>query len=242
MEVHDEPGISEDADLLQFVEDSIVNQPQLFINLVECNKRRAQRQLMNQEKKRRVPRARCPDYWKTNWGRMLLDPRSSVEGTFEYKRFRNKFRMPCNLFRGVFMDEIRSNNVFGSKYRSLIPLEIKCMIGLRILGRGSCADDMEEMSEVKASTINGIFHAFIKGVANTLFKKYVTPPVGDHLKRVMNTYARLGFPGAVGSVDCTHIFWSKCPVPMTNLCTGKEKFPSLSFEVVVDHERRIHSC
>lgn len=163
-------------------------------------------------------------------------------GTFEYKRFRNKFRMPCALFRGVFMDEIREKEVFPSVYQSAIPLEIKAMIGLRILGRGSVLDDIEEFCRVRKSTVHAIFHQFINGVARTMFAAYVTPPSGDRLKRVLNTYARLGFPGAVGSVDCTHVYWDKCPVAMVNLCKGKEKTPSLSFEMVVDHERRIHSC
>jgi hypothetical protein len=116
------------------------------------------------------------------------------------------------------------------------------MIGLRILGRGSCADDMEEMSGVRESTCNAIFKKFTFGMVEHFFADTVKPPTGDRLRQVMNTYSRLGFPGAVGSIECTHILWSKCPVSITNLCKGKEKYPSLSFEAVVDHDGYIHSC
>ena len=50
----------------------------------------------------------------------------------------------------------------------------------------------------------------------------------------------MGLPGAVGSMDCTHLYWEKCPVEWSNICTGKELHPTLSFQVVVDHSRRIH--
>jgi len=182
------------------------------------------------------------DFSDTSWGRMVEDPDSCVPGTLMYKKFRNKFRMPCELFLKHFVPKLEEFNVFPSKYESRIPLKIKAMIGLRILGRGNCADDISEMSGVGASTVHAIWHKFIRGVSRCMFPVYVTPPIGDHLQRVMDTYARLGFPGAVGSVDCTHVPWNKCPIELKNLCKGKEKFPSLSFEVVVDHTRRIHSC
>ena len=34
--------------------------------------------------------------------------------------------------------------------------------------------------------------------------------------------------------------WLACPKELTNLCTGKEHFPTLSFQVMVDHSRMIH--
>ena len=45
--------------------------------------------------------------------------------------------------------------------------------------------------------------------------------------------------GAVGSMDCTHVRWNQCPVNLTNFCTGKEKVPTLAFNCIVDHSRRI---
>ena len=52
-------------------------------------------------------------------------------------------------------------------------------------------------------------------------------------------YARAGAPGAVSSMDCTHLYWRQCPVWMSNLCTGKEGRPTLSFNCMVDHSRYI---
>jgi hypothetical protein len=49
----------------------------------------------------------------------------------------------------------------------------------------------------------------------------------------------LGFPGALGSADCTHVRLGKCPEGLRWLCNGKEGFPTLSFFVIVDHNRRV---
>ena len=47
----------------------------------------------------------------------------------------------------------------------------------------------------------------------------------------MRVCAEMGLPGAVGSVDATHIRWHMCPVEKVYLATGKEKHPSVAFQV-----------
>ena len=49
----------------------------------------------------------------------------------------------------------------------------------------------------------------------------------------------MGLPGAVGSIDCTHVWWDRCPVNGQNDYIGKEGFPTVAYEVIVDHNRRI---
>ena len=55
----------------------------------------------------------------------------------------------------------------------------------------------------------------------------------------MATYKMMGFNGAIGSIDCTHVKWSKCPTAKQNLCIGKEKYATVSFQCVVDHDKRV---
>ena len=84
------------------------------------------------------------------------------------------------------------------------------MVALRILGRGSSCDDICEMSGVGESTVNSIFKQFIFGMSRPdVFARMVKPPTDVRLKAVMDTYSKLGFPGCVGSIDCTHIQWNK---------------------------------
>ena len=58
--------------------------------------------------------------------------------------------------------------------------------------------------------------------------------------KVLETYRVLGFPGCVGSMDVTHVPLGRCPDKYRFLCSGKEGYPTLAFQVVVDHFRRVH--
>lgn len=54
----------------------------------------------------------------------------------------------------------------------------------------------------------------------------------------MDNYRKLGFTGAIGSTDVTHVGWGMCPFTLGRSFTGKEGFPTLAFEVTVDHAGR----
>jgi hypothetical protein len=56
----------------------------------------------------------------------------------------------------------------------------------------------------------------------------------------MDTYAKIGLHGCMGSMDATHVFWARCPPDKHNLCIGKEKKPTVAWNVVVDHAYGIH--
>ena len=116
------------------------------------------------------------------------------------------------------------------------------MISLRILGRGNCCDDLNEFSSVGESTCNTIFHTFVKEFVEHFFVDFVSMPSAETLKQSLDIYAKLGLPGAVFSMDCTHLYLDKCPVEFTNICTGKEGKPTLAFQLAVDHFRRIYHC
>ncbi len=96
---------------------------------------------------------RRTNYWDVGWGKMLRDPELQNPYSRQAKKFRRRFRVSFGLFNYI-VDLCRQVNLFNTKaHKRSIPLEIKVLIGLRILGRGNCADDIEEMSGVKESTV-----------------------------------------------------------------------------------------
>ena len=95
---------------------------------------------------------------------------------------------------------------------------------------------------VGKSTVASIFTRFVDGVSRFLFPAVVTAPGGTQLQETLKTYEKLGFPGCIGSIDCTHIGWDRCPEQVFNFMKGKEGYPSFSFQVVVDHNRRVLWC
>ncbi len=116
---------------------------------------------------------------------------------------------------------------------------LKVLGCLRALGRGSCFDDIAEASGMSEECARVSFHKFCKNFSDNQYSTWVKPPQGERLDSIMHVYQRMGLVGCIGSMDCVHVKWNKCPVSLTNLCEGKEGYPTLVFEVVVSHSRYI---
>ena len=88
------------------------------------------------------------NYQTTNWGRLISDPLVNDPTHLKGKIFRRRFRVPCCLFK--FIVSCCKKNVFEVKdeERSVIPIEIKVLICLRVLGRDECFDTIQELSQV----------------------------------------------------------------------------------------------
>ncbi len=132
----------------------------------------------------------------------------------------------------------RRHHLFGKP--SNIPVALKLLCTLRMLGRGTDADTIAEISGIGESTINTIFKTFCRKFVNLCYHQFVALPDDEDMKLISETYGKLGLPGALGSMDCTHVQWLKCPIRYTSKCKGgKDKYPTLSFLMIVDHSRRI---
>ena len=84
-----------------------------------------------------------------------------------------------------------------------------------------------------------VFTKFVLSFIYKFGKEFTKIPEGEDLKKVMDIYAKLGFPGCIGSIDATHLKWSMFPKSLSNICGGKESFPAIAYQVVVDHSRRV---
>ncbi|CAB1110826.1 unnamed protein product [Ectocarpus sp. CCAP 1310/34] len=96
------------------------------------------------------------------------------------------------------------------------PLELK------VLGKGNCFDDVEQLSKMSKSMAQATFHKFCRHFA----------------AEIMGIFHQLGYTGACGSTDVTHIDWNMCPFTLGRSFTGKEGFPTIAYEVTVDHAGR----
>ena len=196
----------------------------------------------NGNRKKRIRKSFRMDFWETMQGQTLSNPRVKNPKSAEGKKFRRRFRVPYPLF--VYLTSVcKEFNVFDTVYTSTIPFEAKVLGCLRILGRDFCADSVTEITAdvIGESTMNYIFKKFIHGMTKKVFPFIVKPATGDYLKQVLADYAALGLHGAVGSMDCTHVKWVLCPNKKRFRAIGKEGFPTLAFQVVVDHNRRVQS-
>ena len=82
------------------------------------------------------------------------------------------------------------------------------------------------------------FHKFCKNFAEDLYEEHIYLPTGAYQDKVMDEYHKLGFTGEIGSTDVTHVGWGMCPFTLGRSFTGKEGFPTIAFQVTVDHTGR----
>lgn len=229
------PDLEFDSCSVQFVMDYIKSDVDSFDRGTEnVKRRRARRKDFDLEQNVGM------SLWETTWGRTLKDVRIKDPSSWIAKKFRRRFRIPFSVFDQVLVPMCIEKEVFSLKSR--IPIEIKILISLRILARGSCADDIEELSHVPESTVNYIFKQFVTNFSEKFFDTYIIYPTGDQLGEINKVYEGMGFPLCCGSMDVTHIELGKCPVEFTNLCKGKEGYPTLAFQCIVGPHREILYC
>ncbi len=192
-------------------------------------------------KKRRIrgPSLTHVELDNTVWGQMLKHPDINNPESDVAIKFRLRFRIPYGVFKNILVPQCVKENVFDLVRESRIPIEYKLLVCLRIIGRGHDFDTLNEISLIPVATCHHIFHTFVRNFNARFFDMYVYMPVGNELIEMMNVYKMLGFNGAIGSIDCTHVKWNKCPVNKQNYCIGKENYPTLSFQCVVNHSKRV---
>ena len=195
---------------------------------------------MKARKRRRS--ASNTSFWETPWGELISSKNVVNPKSREGKNFRRRFRLPYPLFQ-YLVQLCDDYNVFDSIYASKIPIQCKVLGCLRILARDACADDITEITNnnIGESTMNYVFKKFIHGIVEKIFPKFVKPAEGEYLKEVQASYEALGLPGAVGSMDVTHVKWTLCPRRKRFHAKGKEGYCSIAFQVIVDSNRRVQA-
>ncbi len=104
------------------------------------------------------------------------------------------------------------------------PIELLVLGVLRYLGRGWTFDDICESTCISAETHRCFLNAFLEFGSTILYSKYViTPRTLEDAQSHMVEFEKAGFPGCVGSCDCTHIATEKCQYNLKNNHTGQNK-------------------
>ena len=200
--------------------------------------------IVHVKKRRRFTYGRSDHYFTSDWWRLLHaddlnDPRSNNN-----KIFRRRFRVPVPIFHQIVAMavqlgfEMQPVDAIGQRG---VPLQIQILGVLRVLGRDTCFDGIEELSRASQESHRVFFHKFIGLFVRRYFHEFVSTPTGQRLRSTMKVYRRLGFNGCFGSMDGVHVKWDHCSYVLSNMCTGKEHFPTLAFNVIVDHNRFIMS-
>ena len=121
------------------------------------------------------------------------------------------------------------------------PVELLVLGSLRYLGCGWTFDDCEESTAIDKEVHHHFFQVFI-GFRNTeLCQKWVISPVNLPKANLnMHKYSQAGFPGCIGSCDCTHIVTKRCEYNLKNNHLGaKNSLTTWTFNLTCNHHLHI---
>jgi hypothetical protein len=196
---------------------------------------------------RRAAERRHRAVWaETPWMRMLYDQADQLQRPRSRAAvmFRGDFRLPYPVFLQV-VEAARRHKWLQCHNTDAVgalaaPLELKVLAVLYLLGSGCALRTVASLSGMSQSTVQRTFHEFCHDFAADMYEEWVTPQADETTFRpLMQHYAAVGFPGAVGSSDVTHIPWDKTPSRSARAYTGKEGFPTVAYEATVDHTMRV---
>jgi hypothetical protein len=81
-------------------------------------------------------------------------------------------------------------------------------------------------------------YRFVEAINEMYGYEYLRRPNANELKQILLDNANRGFPGCIGSLDCTHWAWKNCPVSLAGTYKGKEKYPTIVLEAVATQDWR----
>ena len=136
---------------------------------------------------------------------------------YNEQEFEKRFRAERAVFRRVYLSVkdtpffLRRINATGRPQAH--PLQ-KVVSDLRVLAYGEAANRADEDVRFSRSTIHLSIQCLVRCIVSKWDSTYLRRPNDEELKTMMDRNAERGFPGYMGSLDCSHWAWHQCPRSM----------------------------
>uniref|UniRef100_A0A0D2ZSW0 DDE Tnp4 domain-containing protein n=1 Tax=Brassica oleracea var. oleracea TaxID=109376 RepID=A0A0D2ZSW0_BRAOL len=127
--------------------------------------------------------------------------------TYPENFFRRRFRMNKRLFMHIVDRLFNEVHFFRQKKDGLGRLGLsalqKCTAAIRVLAYGTAADTVDEYLLLGETTTRACVEKFVAGIINLFGDEYLRRPTPADLQRLLDIGEQRGFPGMIGSIDCT---------------------------------------
>lgn len=111
-----------------------------------------------------------------------------------------------------------------------------CSAALRQLSLGIGHEPLTEFTRLSESIHHECLKLFLRAVCAKFVKKYIRRPTPDDVTLIMERNTKLGFPSALGSLDCSGWKLNFGDVAYQRKNMGKSGSPELRFESVADEK------
>jgi hypothetical protein len=112
----------------------------------------------------------------------------------------------------------------------------KVVVVVRILSYGILVDAVDEYVRIGESTAHEALKHFCTAIQTAFGGYYLKAPTAADIARLLQVGESRGFPGMLGSVDCMHWEWRKCPTTWKGMFTGRGKYPTMILEADALHD------
>ena len=148
--------------------------------------------------------------------------------------------VPRRLFQ-LYLDLLRDAEGFrahqegeAQRGRDSKALEMKLVSWFLVLTTGCSFQHASAVCCLSEPVVRRFFHKLNAYLVKHEYSKHVQPPEGPaEVAACGHKFAKMGFPGAITTIDATHVQWLNCPSMDGWRNTGKDGFPTRSFNCAV---------
>ncbi|GJY63644.1 ALP1-like protein [Tanacetum coccineum] len=136
---------------------------------------------------------------------------------YDEATFRERFRMSRRLFAKIVREVIDASHFFQQRDDCArhcgISALMKCTSVIRQLAYGCVPDSLDEYLQIGATTARKSLQIFCKVIMNLYGEEFLRKPTYTDIEKLYVYHNKKhGFPGMLGSIDCTNWPWANCPV------------------------------
>ncbi|XP_068331601.1 uncharacterized protein [Pyrus communis] len=128
---------------------------------------------------------------------------------------------------------VQKKNAFGDM--GLLPQQ-KITVALRMLAYGASANQVDEITRMRKSTILESLMRFCGAIESIYTVEYLRKPTNIDLERLLKKAEMCGFPGMIGSIDCIHWMWKNCPSAWQGAYGDRKGAKSIILEAVASFD------
>ncbi|KAL7584084.1 hypothetical protein Lser_V15G45677 [Lactuca serriola] len=174
--------------------------------------------------------------------RRLVNDYFAKNCVYQPSDFKRRFHLRKNVFQRIANAMEARYEFFQMRYdargkRGFTGLQ-KCVAAIKLMAMGESPDSVDDYMRMSERTARESLYLLARGVVETFGDQYLRKPSLHDMQQLYAAHEeRHGFPGMLGSIDCTHWKWRNCPVAWKGqYSSGHHGAPSLVLEAVASQD------
>ncbi|XP_023742429.1 uncharacterized protein LOC111890552 [Lactuca sativa] len=167
--------------------------------------------------------------------RRLVNDYFAENCVYQPNDFKRRFCLRKNVFERI-ANAIETGYDARGK-RGFTGLQ-KCVAAIKLMAMGESLDSIDDYMRMSERTARESLYLLARGVVETFGDQYLCKPSLHDMQQLYVAHEeRHGFPGMLGSIDCTHWKWRNCPVAWKGqYLSDHHGAPSLVLEAVASQD------